>query len=66
MNKKIMNIKNNKLGKGSPVLIDKENKIGKGVNSVLLEERKEDLMIGKGVILNKPITGRRKPLKLNI
>ena len=67
------NLKSNlkKKGKGVPLLLDQNSKqqlgMGSSVN-VLINDRRDDLLIGKGVVLNKPNSSgiRKKPLKLNI
>ena len=71
MNKIIM-FKNNmyfKKGLGMPLLIDRDvqYKKGSGISPVVINDKKDELMFGKGVVLNKPLTsGRKKPLKLNL
>lgn len=58
-----------KKGMGSPVLLNEESneKIGEGISNVLTNDRKDDLIIGSGVILNKPNDKIiKKPLKLNL
>jgi len=55
---------------GSPILVDKKinnnNQYGYGSSVVLLENKKEDLMVGSGVVYNQPSNVKRKPLRLNI
>jgi len=65
---KILKFEKNKLikkGSGNPLIVDKKL-LGMGSSSVLLEERKENLMVGNGVVLNRPTNAKRKPLKLNL
>jgi hypothetical protein len=68
---KIIKINNNKMikknGMGSPVLVEQQQQQLLGMGSPILIEP-QNLLIGKGVILNKPYNPnlRRKPLKLNI
>ena len=74
MSKLMLN--NKKLFKkgGSPLLIEKKNnnnnnnnnQYGFGNPVVLLENKKEDLMVGSGVVFNQPTNVKRKPLRLNI
>jgi len=71
MSKLMLNNKNIFKKGGSPLLVDKtknnnNNQYGFGSSVVLLENKKEDLMIGSGVVYNQPSNVKRKPLRLNI
>lgn len=68
---KILKSNKGKIFKGSGPLINKDlmnnNKYGSGTSSVIVENRKEDLMVGSGVVLNNMNNNiKRKPLRLNI
>lgn len=69
----MFNKKNNLLGKGvSPLLVQENNLIeeknGFGMSSsVLINDRQDDILVGKGnnIVMNNRIV-RRKPIKLII
>jgi hypothetical protein len=68
---KLMFFKNNKMmiGTGSPILLDNEMKGMGNTTNVLIEDLKENLMVGSGVnnniVLHNPINNiKRKPIKL--